>query len=190
MPLLPELDPYAKFEAKTNTYSVTVSDKVVSFILPSNKTTTLPFASQCSIQSGTNKKVIADATSSSNVLTIAVQSGDDLIGVTDGASGATLAAGQTATCLGDGALTWTISGGSGSSGVSGTTGFTGASGITGFSGKSGFSGTSGFVGTSGFSGTTGFSGVAGFSGASGASGKSGFTGASGTSGFSGFSGAA
>lgn len=185
---MPPIDQYSVFEAKTNNYTLDRADKVVNFVIATGKTATLPHASQCSVISGLNKKVISNDSTSSGVLTLAVQSGDTLLGATASSAAQTLAAGEVATCSGDGVNIWTINGGVGTSGISGYSGGSGASGFTGSSGKSGFVGTSGFSGTTGVSGTSGFSGVAGFSGVSGFTGVSGTSGASGTSGFSGFSG--
>lgn len=188
--MAPPLDSqYTKFVVKDDSYTITVSDDIIDFDIASGKTATLPLAKDCSLYSGQNEKIISNNSGSGGALTIAVQSGNTLIGAT--APGATtLAAGETCTAVGNGVSTWTITGGAGVSGVSGFSGFSGASGFSGFSGWSGFSGKSGTSGYSGVSGFSGYSGVSGISGYSGFSGISGYSGYSGTSGYSGFSGPA
>ena len=164
---------YAKQQFKTDSYTITVSDDIVRFTLAAPGTATLPFSRNCSIVSGQNQKIIANATGSlAKDLTIAVGSGDTLVGET------TLSAGETAFITGDGVLIWNSIG---ASGVTGNSGFSGYSAFSGYSGKSGFSGISGF---SGFSGISGASGKSGFSGYTGISGFSGYSGTSGRSGYS------
>ena len=177
--------PYQKIVRKTDNYTIDPSDDIARFIITAGKTATLPLAKNCSrVQS---RKIVINDGTSSNTLTIAVQSGNTLLGATAAVAAATLAAGETAFVDGDGVTIWNISGGY--SGVAGTSGFSGFSGASGYSG---FSGYSGYSGKSGYSGYTGISGYCGVSGASGYSGKSGYSGfsaaASGYSGFSGYSG--
>lgn len=170
---------YEKFVAQSDSYTILAGDDVITFTLAAPGTATLPFSRFCSIYSQQNFKQINNVSGSSDDLTIAVQSGDTLIGES------TLAPGETAFIVGNGVTVWNSTG---SSGATGTSGFSGFSGISGFSGWSGFSGVSGTSGYSGFSGRSGYTGVSGYSGYSGESGYSGFSGVSGYSGFSGYSG--
>lgn len=177
---------YQKMVAKTANYTIDSSDDVITFTTSgAGVIATLPLAKTCSIVSGQNRKIIASAAGSTDPLTIAVQSGNTLIGNTIIGVGVTIAAGETAFAYGNGVSVWTISGGDATRGVSGFSGFSGASG---YSGKSGYSGFSGFSGYSGYSGVSGWSGWSGYSGKSGYSGYSGYSGVSGYSGFSGYSG--
>ncbi len=178
---------YQKIVRKTASYTLDASDDVARFVITAGATATLPLARTCSLYSRQNKKIIINDGTSSNTLTIAVQSGNSLVGATATAAAATLAAGETVFIDGDGVAIWNISGGY--SGVGGTSGFTGASGYSGFSGASAYSGYSGKSGYSGYTGVSGYMGVSGYSGVSGKSGYSGFSAAaSGYSGFSGYSG--
>ena len=180
---------YQKVTKKAASYTLTVSDDVVEFTTAApGVVATLPLAKDCTIVSGQNKKIIASKSTSSNDLTIAVQSGNTLVGVTGALATLTLSAGQTAYLRGDQSTVWNVTGGIGTSGVSGYSGFSGASGYSGISGGSGWSGRSGPSGFSGFSGITGISGFSGFTGVSGFSGYSGKSGYSGFTGFSGISG--
>ena len=163
---------YAQQQFKTDSYTITVSDDIIRFTLAAPGTATLPFSRNCSIVSGQNQKIIANGDSGGNDLTIAVGSGDTLIGET------TLSAGETAFITGDGVLIWNSIG---ASGVTGNSGYSGYSAYSGYSGKSGFSGISGFSGFSGISGASGKSGFSGYTGISG------FSGYSGTTGYSGYS---
>ena len=178
---------YQKIVRKTASYTLDPSDDVARFVITVGVTATLPLAKACSVYSKQNKKIIINDGTSSNTLTIAVQSGNTLVGVTAATLGVTLAAGETAFVDGDGVAIWNISGGY--SGVSGNSGFSGFSGYSGFSGASGYSGYSGKSGYSGYCGVSGYTGKSGYSGVSGPSGYSGFSAAaSGYSGFSGYSG--
>lgn len=167
---------YSKFVVKDDDYTAKFEDDYITMAITSGKTVTMPKAASCSVQSGQNQKyVIADANNSSNDVTIAVQSGDTLQGIS------TLEAGENALLSAFGS-TWMATGGNGAAGTSGFSGISGFSGVSGFSGasgESGFSGASGAVGESGVSGATGTSGTSGFSGVSGAAGASGASGASG-----------
>lgn len=177
---------YQKMVAKTASYTITVSDDVITFTTSgAGVVATLPLAKTCTIVSGQNVKLITSAAGSTDPFTIAVQSGDTLIGNTVIGVGVTLAAGETAIAYGNEATVWSISGGDATQGVSGYSGFSGWSGFSGTSGYSGFSGKSGY---SGYSGVSGWSGWSGYSGKSGYSGYSGYSGISGYSGFSGYSG--
>jgi len=178
---------YQKIVRKTAAYTLDPSDDVARFVITVGVTATLPLAKACTVYSKQNKKIIINDSTSSNTLTIAVQSGNTLLGATATAAAATLAAGETAYVDGDGVAVWNISGGY--SGVSGNSGFSGFSGASGYSGTSGYSGYSGKSGYSGYTGVSGYSGASGYSGVSGKSGYSGFSAAaSGYSGFSGYSG--
>jgi hypothetical protein len=177
---------YQKIVRKTGSYTLDPSDDVARFVIAAPATATLPLAKSCSVYAQRNKKIVINDSTSSSVLTLAVQSGNTFAGATAAAAAATLAAGETAFVDGDGVAIWNISGGY--SGVTGTSGFSGFSGRSGFSGASGYSGYSGTSGTSGYSGKSAYSGVSGISGYSGVSGYSGFSGVSGYSGFSGYSG--
>ena len=170
---------YTKFVAKSDSYTILSGDDVITFTLAAPGTATLPLSKTCTIYSQQNIKQINNVSGSSDDLTIAVQSGDVLVGET------TLSPGETALLVGNGVALWNSTG---SSGVAGTSGFSGFSGASGTSGWSGFTGASGVSGWSGFSGRSGYTGISGYSGYTGVSGYSGFTGASGYSGFSGYSG--
>lgn len=170
---------YTKFVAKTGAYTIQAGDDVITFTIAAPATATLPLAKTCSIYSQQNVKQINNVSGSASDLTIAVQSGDTLVGE------ATLSPGETALIVGNGVALWNSTGSSGATGVSGFSGFSGASGTSGWSGFTGASGTSGW---SGFSGRSGYTGISGYSGYSGESGYSGFSGISGYSGFSGYSG--
>jgi hypothetical protein len=173
---------YEQQVAKTLDYTLTVADDVAVFTIAVGKTATLPLAANCSLAQ--QFKQIINVSGSSNDLTIAVQTGNTLVGEN------TLSPGETTTVRSDGVAIWYSTGSSGVTGVSGYSGFSGASGYSGFSGYSGYSGKSGFSGysgVSGWSGWSGYSGVSGYSGKSGYSGYSGYTGVSGYSGYSGFS---
>ncbi len=164
---------YTKYVAKTDNYTLTFSDDVATFTIATAKTATLPKAGTCTVMSQQNVKQIINSANSSDTLTIAVQSGDTLIGI------GSLAAGQETIVTSNGTATWTGFGGggqAGTSGYSGPSGFSGFSGISGYSGFTGISGYSGYSGFSGFSGISGYSGYSGFSGYSGKSGYSGFSG--------------
>lgn len=173
---------YSRYIAKTSDYTVLFQDDVITFTISTAKTATLPKAGTCTPMSLQNVKQIINSANSSDTLTIAVQSGDSLLGI------GSLAAGQTAYVVSNGTTTWTGSGGGGQAGTSGYTGVSGFSGTSGYSGFTGVSGYSGFTGVSGYSGFSGASGYSGFSGYSGYSGVSGYSGYSGKSGYSGFSG--
>lgn len=176
----PPLDSqYTRFVAKTDSYTILSGDDVITFTLAAPGTATLPLSKTCTIVSGQNAKQVNNASDSSDDLTIAVQSGDSLVGES------TLAPGEVATIRGNGVNVWYATGSSGAAGVSGFSGYSGRSGTSGWSG---FTGVSGVSGWSGFSGRSGYTGVSGFSGYSGVSGYSGFSGVSGYSGFSGYSG--
>jgi hypothetical protein len=178
---------YQKIVAKTASYTIDPSDDVIQFTVTVGVTATLPLAKTCSVVSTQNRKIIINKSTSSNTVTVAVASGNTLVGSTATAGGVTLAAGETATIDGDGVSIWNMFGGY--SGVGGTSGFSGASGYSGFSGASAYSGYSGKSGYSGYTGVSGYQGVSGYSGVSGKSGYSGFSAAaSGYSGFSGYSG--
>lgn len=188
--MAPPLDSqYAKFVAEDDSYTIKAGDDIIVFTITGAETATLPLAKECSIVSGQNEKIIVNHADSTDPLTIAVQSGNTLVGAT-APSATTLEAGETAFVYGNGVTIWNVSGGAGVSGVSGFSGFSGASGYSGASGFSGFSGKSGFSGYSGVSGFSGYSGISGASGYSGFSGISGYSGYSGASGFSGYSGVA
>lgn len=174
---------YTKYVAKTDNYTILAGDDVITFTIATAKTATLPKAGTVTPMSGQNVKQIVNSGDSSDTLTIAVQSGDSLIGI------GSLAAGQTAYLMSNGTSVWTGTGGGGQAGTSGYSGISGFSGISGYSGFTGVSGYSGFSGASGYSGFTGVSGYSGFSGYSGYSGVSGYSGYSGVSGYSGFSAA-
>ncbi len=163
---------YAKNVAKTDNYTLTFSDDVATFTIATAKTATLPKAGTCSPMSQQNVKQIINSANSSDTLTIAVQSGDTLVGI------GSLAAGQETIVTSNGTATWT---GFGGGGQAGTSGYSGPSGYSGYSGPSGYSG---YSGPSGYSGYTGVSGYSGYSGTSGYSGYSGYSGRSGFSGFS------
>jgi len=163
---------YAKYVTKTDNYTLTFSDDVATFTIATAKTATLPKAGTCTVMSGQNQKQIINSANSSDTLTIAVQSGDTLVGI------GSLAVGQETIVTSNGTTTWT---GFGGGGAAGTSGYSGPSGFSGYSGPSGYSG---YTGVSGFSGYTGVSGFSGYSGASGFSGYSGYSGKSGFSGFS------
>lgn len=180
---------YQKQVNKTASYTLDVSDDVAKFTTSgAGVIATLPLSAACTIPSNQNRKVVANASTSTDPVTIAVQSGNTLVGATAATAGVSIAAGETAYAVGDGIKTWFITGGSGTSGVSGFSGFSGYSGYSGFSGYSGYSGASGISGFSGRSGYSGYSGVSGYSGKSGYSGFSGYSGYTGISGYSGFSG--
>jgi len=170
---------YTQYVAKTSNYTLTVADDVATFTITAARTATLPLAAACSIVSGQNRKLIVNAGASDHDLTIAVQSGNALVGES------TLSPGETAFINGDGVSVWNSTGSSGVGGVSGTSG---ASGFSGFTGRSGASGYTGLSGYSAYTGVSGYSGKSGYSGFSGISGYSGFSGKSGYSGFSGISG--
>lgn len=170
---------YSRYLEKDDSYTVTQADDVINFTIASAKTATLPLAKTCTIYNEQFKKVISNDVDSGDALTIAVQSGNTLVG------NAALAAGEVSTVTSDGAATWYAQGDTGATGTSGFSGFSGGSGTSGFSA---FSGTSGFSAYSGFSGRSAYTGVSGYSGYSGVSGYSGFSGISGYSGFSGYSG--
>lgn len=170
---------YTKFVAKSDSYTILSGDDIITFTLAAPGTATLPLSRTCSLVSRQNIKQINNVSGSSDDLTVAVQSGDTLVGES------TLSPGETALVVGNGVLLWNSTG---SSGVTGTSGFSGFSGRSGTSGWSGFSGASGISGWSGFSGRSGYTGVSGYSGYTGVSGYSGFSGQSGYSGFSGYSG--
>jgi hypothetical protein len=183
---------YTQFITKTANYTLTVNDDVAIFTTSApGVIATLPLARTCAFVAGQNTKQIINASGSTNVLTVAVQSGDTLVGETASGPAQTLAAGESAivNCSPNLPTIWTITGGDGSQGVSGYSGFSGASGYSGKSGYSGFSGKSGYSGYTGVSGFSGYTGVSGTSGYSGFSGISGYSGYSGTSGYSGFSAA-
>lgn len=175
----PMASTYTKFVAKDASYTILPGDDVITFTLAAPGTATLPLAKTCTIYSQQNIKQINNVSGSSDDLTVAVQSGDVLVGES------TLAPGETAFITGNGVTVWNSTG---SSGAAGTSGFSGFSGASGFSGWSGFSGVSGASGYSGFTGRSGYTGISGYSGYTGVSGYSGFTGVSGYSGFSGYSG--
>src|SRR5258705_10584011 len=170
---------YARVVIKTTSYTLTVADDIAKFPAAAPVTATLPLAKTCSLYSQQNIKIIASAPTSAADVTIAVQSGDTLVGES------TLSAGETAYITGNGVNRWDSVG---ASGAGGTSGFTGASGYSGFTGASGASGWSGKSGFSGFTGISGFRGTSGFSGFTGVSGYSGYTGKSGYSGYSGYFG--
>lgn len=170
---------YEKFVAKTDSYTIQAGDDVITFTLAAPATATLPFSKTCTIYSQQNIKQINNVSGSSDDLTVAVQSGDTLVGES------TLSPGETAFIVGNGVTIWNSTGSSGATGTSGFSGFSGASGRSGWSGYSGASGISGY---SGLSGRSGYTGVSGYSGYTGVSGYSGFSGRSGYSGFSGYSG--
>lgn len=174
---------YSKYQFKTDNYSVAVTDDYVTFQIATAKTCTLPKAGLCPPNAAPayNVKQIISSGSSGDTLTIAVASGDVLLGV------GSLAAGQNTIVTSQGTTIWTSLGGGGQAGVSGYSGVSGFSGYSGVSGYSGYSGASGFSGYSGASGYSGYSGISGYSGYSGISGYSGKSGYSGTSGFSGYS---
>ncbi len=177
---------YQKIVKKGVSYTIAVPDDVVEFTTTgAGVIATLPLAKDCTIYSGQNEKLIANKSTSTDEITLAVQSGNTLVGVTGAAATLTLAVGATAFARGDQSTVWNITGGAGTSGVSGFSGFSGASGYSGASGWSGYSGKSGY---SGYCGVSGWTGVSGYSGYSGVSGYSGFSGISGYSGFSGYSG--
>lgn len=181
---------YQKMQAKTASYTLLVSDDVVKFTSSgAGVIATLPKAASCPEHQGQSRKIIASASGSTDPITIAVQSGDTLVGATKVAgAAATIEAGQTAVAQSNGSTVWTITGGDGTQGVSGYSGFSGWSGFSGKSGYSGFSGYSGYSGISGYSGWSGYSGKSGYSGVSGYSGYSGVSGYSGFSGYSGYTG--
>ena len=176
----PPLDSqYTRFVAKDDSYTIQSLDDVITFTIATAKTATLPLAKTCSVVSGQFAKQINNAGASADDLTIAVQSGDTLVGES------TLSPGEVASIRGNGVSVWYSTG---SSGVQGTSGFSGFSGASGTSGWSGFTGISGYSAYSGFSGRSAYTGVSGYSGYTGVSGYSGFSGISGYSGFSGYSG--
>ena len=113
---------YERIVYKTSSYTLTVADDVARFTIAAPSTATLPLSRNCSIVSGQNQKVIANAGGSASDLTIAVGSGDTLVGE------ATLSAGETAYISGNGVTIWNSIGASGVTGVSGYSGFSGASG--------------------------------------------------------------
>jgi hypothetical protein len=173
---------YTKFQEKTDDYTLGASDDVVDFTIATAKTATLPLAKTCTVNNTWFKKVITNKSTSSDTLTIAVQSGNSLVGLTS------LGVGEQAILSSNGATIWTARGGTGATGTSGFSGFSAYSGFSGASGYSGFTGTSGYsgyTGVSGYSGKSGYSGVSGYSGYSGVSGYSGFSGFSGFSGYTG-----
>ena len=172
---------YVKVVAKTDNYTLDKGDDIAVFTIATAKTATLPKAGTCTPQTQQNVKQITSAGGSADTLTIAVQSGDTLIGAS------TLAAGQSAFVTANSSVWTSISAGGGQQGYSGYSGISGPSGFSGYSGISGFSGYSGISGFSGYSGASGYSGYSGISGFSGYSGTSGFSGYSGKSGFSGYS---
>lgn len=174
---------YTKYVAKTDNYTILAGDDVITFTIASAKTATLPKAGTVPPMTGQNEKQIVNSANSADTLTIAVQSGDSLIGI------GSLAIGQTAYLTSNGTSVWTGFGAGGAAGTSGYSGVSGFSGISGYSGFTGISGYSGFTGISGYSGFSGVSGYSGFSGYSGYTGVSGYSGYSGVSGYSGFSGA-
>lgn len=177
---------YQTVVKKTASYTIAPPDDVIEFTTSvPGVVATLPLSKTCTIISGQNQKIIANKSTSSDEITIAVQSGNTLVGVTGASATLTLAIGDTAFVYGDQSTVWNMSGGVGTSGVSG---FSGASGWSGFSGASGYSGYTGISGYSGYTGISGYTGKSGYSGFSGVSGYSGFTGISGYSGFSGYSG--
>lgn len=182
MPPPPLDSKYTRYLEKTDNYTLTQTDDVVNFTIATAKTATLPLAKICTIYNEQYRKVISNDADSSDTLTIAVASGNSLVG------NATLAAGEVSVVTSDGATVWYAQGDTGLSGVSGFSGFSGASGFSGWSGFSGASGTSGYSGVSGRSGYTGVSGYSGYTGVSGYSGFSGISGYSGFSGYSGYSG--
>lgn len=163
-------------------YTITVTDDVVTTLISTGRTFTLPQAALCTPMNGQNRKQIQSSASSVGNVTVTAPSGNTLVGL------GLVEPGQVVTVTSNGTATWSGSGGggpAGTSGYSGPSGYSGFSGPSGYSGFSGFSGYSGFSGFSGYSGFSGFSGYSGFSGFSGASGYSGFSGKSGYSGFSG-----
>lgn len=170
---------YTKYVAKTDNYTVLFGDDVITFTIASAKTATMPQAASCTPMSGQNIKQVINSGNSSDTLTIAVPSGNTLVGI------GSLAAGQSAYMQSNGTSVWTGFGGGGQAGTSGYSGPSGYSGFSGVSGYSGFSGISGYSGFSGISGYSGFSGISGYSGYSGVSGYSGYSGFSGISGYSG-----
>lgn len=170
---------YTKYVAKTDNYTIQFLDDVITFTIATPKTATLPLAGSCTPMSQQNVKQIVNSGNSGDTLTIAVQSGNTLVGI------GSLAAGQSAYVQSNGTSVWTGFGGGGQAGTSGYSGPSGYSGFSGVSGYSGFSGISGYSGFSGISGYSGFSGISGYSGYSGISGYSGYSGFSGISGFSG-----
>lgn len=170
---------YQQIVVKTDNYTLVPADDVAKFTIATNKTATLPQARTCTVANRQFRKVIASVAASAGDLTIAVASGDTLIGES------TLSGGETAFLTSDGVLTWNSVG---ASGAAGTSGVSGSSGISGFSGASGYSGYTGISGYSGFCGISGYTGRSGYTGVSGISGYSGFSGISGYTGFSGYSG--
>lgn len=173
---------YTKYiSAGDASYTVKFADDVVTFTITTGRTATLPAAGTCTPMSGQNAKRIVSSSSSVGNVTLAVPSGNNLIGV------GFVEPGQAVTVQSNGTATWTGFGGGGQAGTSGYSGPSGYSGFSGPSGYSGFSGTSGYSGFSGISGYSGFSGTSGASGYSGYSGTSGYSGYSGQSGYSGFS---
>lgn len=174
---------YTKYVEKTDNYTILAGDDVITFTIATAKTATLPKAGTVPPMSGQNVKQIINDGDSADTLTLAVQSGDSLVGI------GSLAIGQTAYLISNGTSVWTGFGAGGVAGTSGYSGVSGFSGISGYSGFTGISGYSGFTGVSGYSGFTGASGYSGFSGYSGYTGISGYSGYSGVSGYSGFSGA-
>lgn len=173
---------YAKYVAKTDNYTIQLADDVITFTIATAKTGTLPKAGTCTSMSGQNVKQIVNSANSADTLTVAVQSGDTLLGI------GSLAVGQTAYLTSNGTSVWSGFGAGGAAGTSGYSGVSGFSGVSGYSGFTGVSGYSGFTGVSGYSGFSGASGYSGFSGYSGYTGISGYSGYSGVSGYSGFSG--
>jgi collagen triple helix repeat protein len=173
---------YTKVIPISDNYTVKFGDDVIVATIATAKTATLPKAGTCTPQTQQNVKQIINSANSSDTLTIAVQSGDTLLGI------GSLAAGQTAYLTSNGTSVWTGFGAGGQAGTSGYSGVSGFSGVSGYSGFTGVSGYSGFTGVSGYSGFSGASGYSGFSGYSGYSGISGYSGYSGVSGYSGFSG--
>ena len=75
---------YAQQKAKTGSYTLLVSDDLVNFVLTgAPATATLPLAAQCTqYPNGKNRKMIINGATSNDVVTIAVQSGNTLIGTT------------------------------------------------------------------------------------------------------------
>src|SRR5262245_40184371 len=135
----PPLDSkYTKYLEKDDSYTILVGDDVINFTIASAKTATLPSAHTCTVYNEQFKKVISNDADSGDVLTIAVGSGNTLVG------NAALSAGEVSTVTSNGSTVWYAQGDTGATGTSGFSGFSGASGYSGFSAYSGYSGVSGY----------------------------------------------
>mgnify|MGYP001618161290 FL=1 len=122
---------YTKYVSNGDSnYTVKVGDDVITFLITTGRTATLPLAGLCTPMNGQHAKQIVSNASSVGNVTIAAPSGNNLVGV------GSVEPGQAVNLLSNGTATWT---GYGGGGQAGTSGYSGPSGYSGFSGPSGYS---------------------------------------------------